>query len=73
MRCVDAASPRVFHNWKPLVPSSATNTSASPQTVIAFGIEPRAPGSMSATRVVPAALPSLFQSSEPERPSSAAK
>jgi hypothetical protein len=37
------------------------------------GIEPLAPGKMSFTRTVPAAVPSLFQSSSPDVPSFARK
>src|SRR6266513_1236524 len=64
----------VFHSSRPLMPSSAENSSALFKTVKAFGEEPT-PWAvlMSFTCTVPLSVPSLFQSSRPVAPSSAEK
>src|SRR5438477_8492021 len=64
--------PSVLHSSRPVMPSSAENSSALFKTVKAFGEEP-APGLMSFTRIVPLSVPSLFHNSKPVMPSSALK
>src|SRR5262245_16473503 len=67
-RTVPAAVPSLFHNSKPLAESRATKYSV-PLTPVRLakvnGNESLGPGTMSLTRTVPAAVPSLFHNSTP--------
>ena len=70
---VPVAVPSLFHNSRPLVPSSAEKKSVPPMPVRFSGAEPMLPLRMSFTSTVPAAVPLLAHSSAPPTPSSAVK
>ena len=71
-----AAVPSLFQSAAPFTPSSAMKNNALPTPASSAGsvsIELALPEAMSTTIAVPAAVPSLFQSSRPCTPSFAAK
>src|SRR5262245_60702488 len=78
-RVVPRVVPSVTHSSRPLLPSSAENSSTAGEAPTAGrgkkseGEELFAPGLTSLSRVVPAAVPSLTHSSTPFLPSSAEK